>query len=43
MDELTINLLHRMLELLFDRVNWTRLMQILKGNGTDWWKRKLIN
>jgi hypothetical protein len=20
----------------FDRVNWTELMQILKGNGIDW-------
>jgi hypothetical protein len=27
----------------FDRVNWTKLMQILKGNGIDWRKRKLIS
>jgi hypothetical protein len=26
----------------FDRVNWTKLMQILKGNGIDWRKRRLI-
>jgi hypothetical protein len=27
----------------FDRVNWTKLMQILKGIGIDWSKRRLIN
>ena len=27
----------------FDRVNWTKLMQILKGNGIDWRERRLIN
>jgi hypothetical protein len=27
----------------FDRVNWTKLMQILKGTGIDWRKRKLIS
>jgi len=26
-----------------DRVNWTRLMQILKGNGIDWRERRLIS
>ena len=26
----------------FDRVNWTKLMQILKGTGIDWRERKLI-
>jgi hypothetical protein len=25
----------------FDRVNWTKLMQILKGTGTDWHERRL--
>ena len=27
----------------FDRVNWTKLMQILKGTGTDWRERRLIS
>jgi hypothetical protein len=27
----------------FDRVNWTKLMQILKMIGIDWRERKLIN
>jgi hypothetical protein len=27
----------------FDRVNWTKLMQILKGNGIDWHERRLIS
>jgi hypothetical protein len=26
----------------FDRVNWTKLMQILKGTGFDWRERRLI-
>jgi hypothetical protein len=26
----------------FDRVNWTKLVQILKGTGVDWRDRKLI-
>ena len=26
----------------FGRVNWTKLMQILKGNGIDWCERRLI-
>jgi hypothetical protein len=26
----------------FDRVNWTKLMQILKGTGIDWRERRLI-
>jgi len=26
----------------FDRVNWTKLMQILKINGIDWRERRLI-
>jgi hypothetical protein len=26
-----------------DRVNWTKLMQILKGIGTDWCERRLIS
>jgi hypothetical protein len=26
----------------FDRVNWTKLMQILKGTGIDWLERRLI-
>jgi len=26
----------------FDRVNWTKLMQILKGIGIDWRERRLI-
>jgi hypothetical protein len=26
----------------FDQVNWTKLMQILKGNGIDWRERRLI-
>jgi len=27
----------------FDRVNWTKLMQILKRTGIDWRKRRLIS
>jgi retron-type reverse transcriptase len=27
----------------FDRVNWTKLMQILKENGIDWRERRLIS
>ena len=27
----------------FDRVNWTKLMQILKGNDIDWRGRRLIS
>ena len=27
----------------FDRVNWTKLMQILKETDTDWWERRLIS
>jgi len=27
----------------FDRVNWTKLMQILKETGIDWHERRLIN
>jgi len=27
----------------FDRVNWTRLMQILKRTGIDWCERRLIS
>jgi len=27
----------------FDRVNWTKLMQILKETGIDWRKRRLIS
>ena len=27
----------------FDRVNWTKLMQILKGIGIDWRERILIS
>ena len=27
----------------FDRVNWTKLMQILKGTGIDWLERMLIS
>jgi hypothetical protein len=26
----------------YDRVNWTKLMQILKGTGIDWCGRRLI-
>jgi len=26
-----------------DQVNWTKLMQILKGNGIDWHERILIS
>jgi hypothetical protein len=26
----------------FDRVNWTKLMQILKGTGIDWRERRII-
>jgi hypothetical protein len=27
----------------FDRVNWTKLMQILRGTAIDWRERRLIN
>jgi hypothetical protein len=27
----------------FDRVSWTKLMQILKGTGIDWRERRLIS
>jgi len=27
----------------FDRANWTKLMQILKGTGIDWHERRLIS
>jgi len=27
----------------FDRVNWTKLMQVLKGTGIDWRERRLIS
>ena len=27
----------------FDRVNWTKLIQILKGTGIDWRERRLIS
>ena len=27
----------------FDRVNWTKLMQILKENGIDWRERRLFS
>jgi len=27
----------------FDRVNWTKLMQILKGTDIDWRERRLIS
>jgi hypothetical protein len=27
----------------FDRVNWTKLMQILKGTGINWRERRLIS
>ena len=27
----------------FDRVNWNKLMQILKGTGIDWRERRLIS
>jgi hypothetical protein len=27
----------------FDRVNWTKLMQILKGTGIDWRETRLIS
>ena len=27
----------------FDRVNWTKLMQTLKGNSIDWRERRLIS
>jgi hypothetical protein len=26
-----------------DRVNWTKLMQVLKGTGIDWHERRLIS
>jgi hypothetical protein len=29
--------------LAFDCVNWTKLMQILKENGIDWYERRLIS
>jgi hypothetical protein len=27
----------------FDRVNWTKLLQIVKGTGIEWRKRRLIS
>jgi hypothetical protein len=27
----------------FDRVNWTKLMQMLKGAGIDWGERRLVS
>jgi len=27
----------------FNRVNWTKLWQILKGTGIDWYERRLIS
>jgi hypothetical protein len=33
-------LLHRLEE---DRINWTKLMQILKGTGIDWREERLIS
>ena len=27
----------------FDRVNWTKFMQILNGTGIDWCERRLIS
>ena len=27
----------------FDRVNWAKLMQIVKGTGIDWRERRLIS
>ena len=27
----------------FDRVNWTKLIQILKGTGIDWRERRFIS
>jgi hypothetical protein len=27
----------------FGRVNWTKVMQLLKGTGIDWSKRRLIS
>jgi steroid 5-alpha reductase family enzyme len=27
----------------FDHVNWTKLMQILKGPGIEWHRRRLIS
>ena len=27
----------------FDRVNWTKLTQILRGTGIDWRERRLIS
>jgi len=41
-EELTMCLLHRVAEGI-DRVNWTKLMQILKGTGIDWHGRRLIS
>jgi len=35
-------LLHRLAELFYG-VSWIKLMQILKGTGTDWRKRRLIS
>jgi len=26
-----------------DQVNWTKLMQIVKGTGIDWHERKLVH
>jgi len=40
-------LLHKLVEGVgqkeFDRVNWTKLMQILKGNDIDWRERRLTS
>jgi hypothetical protein len=27
---------------IFDRVKWTKILQILKGNGVDWPERRLF-
>jgi hypothetical protein len=40
-DETTNCMLHR-LQKAFDRVNWTKLMQILKETSIDWHGRRLI-
>jgi len=29
--------------LAFDPVNWTKLMQMLKENGIDWYERRLMS
>jgi hypothetical protein len=31
------------LQEVYDHVNWTKLMQILKGTGIDWSKRRLFS